>query len=270
MRNLRFRPRGPMFGVTLTVIHRLVSVPPEKRNPMSHRRTLAAAAALLAAALIAPQALPASASSTGRAVTLERAGRALIQGVVTDQSGRFVDDVTVQATKDDGTPAASAITYASDREDGPQHGYFFLEVTRGSYTLTLSREGYKTATYGPVQVTKRGQHVSLGEIEIQKKLTESRTEADLARRSVTTKQNGQVVVTVSAKGVKPTGDVEVREGRKVVGEAGLKAKDKGQITIVLDRLPRGAHELKAYYLGSADLKESTSKSFTLTVTRSRH
>ena len=237
---------------------------------MSHRRTLVAAAALLAGALIAPQALPASASSTGRAVTAQRAGQALIQGVVTDQSGRYVDDVEVQATKDDGTPAASAITYASDREDGPQHGYFFLEVTRGTYTLTLSREGYKTATYGPYQVTKRAQRVSLGEIEIQKKLAESKTEASLVRRTVTTKQNGEVVVTVSAKDVKPTGDVEIREGRAVVGEGGLRARDKGQITIELDRLPRGTHELKAYYLGSSDLKASASASFTLTVTKGRH
>ncbi|MBI2245210.1 MAG: Ig-like domain repeat protein [Nocardioides sp.] len=236
---------------------------------MTYRRTFAAAA-LLAAALLAPQALPATAAPAGGSVTAERAGQALIQGVVVDQAGRYVDDVEVQATKDDGTPAASAITYASDREDGPQHGYFFLEVTRGTYTLTLSRDGYKTATYGPVQVTRRGQHVSLGEIEIQKKQTESKTDAALAQRTVTTKQNGAVTVTVSAKGLKPTGDVEIREGRDVVGEGRLKAKDKGEVTIVLDRLPRGAHELKAYYLGSSELKASASKAFTLTVTRPRH
>lgn len=237
---------------------------------MSDRRIVAAAAALLAAALIAPQALPAAASPASRVATAERAGQALIQGVIVDQAGRYVDDVEVQATKDDGTPAASALTYASDREDGPQHGYFFLEVTRGTYTLTLSRDGYQTVEYGPYQVTKRRQRVSLGEIEIEKKLAESKTEAALVKRTITTKQNGQVALTVSAKGFKPTGDVEVRDGRSVVGEGRLKAKDKGQVTIVLDRLPRGAHGLKAYYLGSTDLKASTSRSFTLTVTRARH
>lgn len=270
MRSLRFRLLRPMFRVRIAIDVRLVSVPTETRNSMSHRRTFAAAVALLAAAVIAPQALPASASPAGRAVTAQRAGQALIQGVVVDQAGRYVDDVEVQATKADGTPAASAITYASDREDGPQHGYFFLEVTRGTYTLTFSRDGYRTLVLDDLQIERARQKLSLGEVEIQKKLAESKTEASLVRRTITTKQNGEVVVTVSARGVKPTGDVEIREGRTVVGEDGLRARDNGQVTIELDRLPRGTHELKAYYLGSPDLKVSASTSFTLTVTRGRH
>lgn len=238
---------------------------------MSHRRTLAAAAALVAAALIAPQALPATAATHGgAAVTAPRTGQSLIQGVVTDQAGHYVDDVTVQATKADGTPAASAKTYASDRADGPQHGYFFLEVGRGTYTLTLSRPGYKTASYGPFAITKRRQTISLGEITIVRVLPETKTVAELVRRSVTTKQNGVVEVTVSAKDARPTGTVEVREGQHVVGEGRLKASDKGEIVIGLDRLPRGTHQLKAYYLGSSALKASSSTSFTLTVTKGRH
>ncbi len=238
----------------------------------NHRRTVAAVVAAIAVLLVAPPALPASASTAGAAPagTAGRAGQALIQGVVTDQSGRYVDDVTVQATRADGTPAASAITYASDREDGPQHGYFFLEVDRGTYTLTLSREGYKTAKYGPYEITKRRQRLSLGEIEIEKKLADSKTAATLAQKTITTKQEGVVGVTVTPKDAKPTGGVEIREGRNVVGEGRLKARDKGVLTVTLDRLPKGAHELKAYYLGSGDLKASASTSFTLTVTRSRH
>ncbi len=238
---------------------------------MSYRRTLAAAAALVAGALIAPQALPASATPhPGTATTAPRAGGSLIQGVVTDQSGRYVDDVTVQATKADGTPAASAKTYASDREDGPQHGYFFLEVGRGNYTLTLSRSGYKTATYGPFEITRRRQKLSLGEIEIVKLLPETKTVAALARRSITTKQNGVAEVTVTAKDARPTGTVEIREGRDVVGKGKLRSSDRGHLVVGLDRLSKGTHELKAYYLGSSSLKASASSSFTLTVTRARH
>ncbi|HEY0953056.1 Ig-like domain repeat protein [Nocardioides sp.] len=238
---------------------------------MSPRRTLAAAAALLAAAVLVPQALPATAAThRGVAVTAPRTGQSLIQGVVTDQTGRYVDDVTVQATKADGTPAASAKTYASDRADGPQHGYFYLEVGRGTYTLTLTRSGYRTATYGPFEITRRRQTISLGEIGIVKMLPETKTAAALVRRSVTTKQNGVVEVAVSAKGAKPTGTVEVREGQRVVGEGRLKASDKGELVIGLDRLPKGAHQLKAYYLGSSALKASSSPSFTLTVTKARH
>lgn len=238
---------------------------------MNRSRTAAVAIAALAALVVAPQALPASASTgASAAAPVQRAGGALIQGVVTDQFGRPVDDVQVQATKADGTPAASALTYASDREDGPQHGYFFLEVTKGSYTLTLSKNGYRDAVY-EAQVTKRGQHVSLGEIEIRRLLADTKTSASLEDGTVTTRQNGEVDVTVTSRATgKPTGDVEVREGRHVVGEGQLRSRDKGHVSIELDKLGKGQHELKAYYLGSSTLKESSSKSVTLTVKKSKH
>lgn len=236
------------------------------------RRTAAVAAGLvtaLAALLVAPQVLPASAAPQhAEGVTVARAGQALIQGVVVDQFGEPVDDVKVQATKADGTPAASALTYASKRADGPQHGYFFLEVTRGTYTLKLTREGYKSAVIDDVVVLKR-KRTSLGETEIQKVLASSQTEAALAHKKITTKQNGVVTVTVTAKGAKPTGDVEIREGRDVVGGGQLKAGNGGRITIGLDRLPKGSHDLKAVYLGSRSVKGSSSQTITLTVTKGR-
>ena len=237
------------------------------------RRTAAVAAGLvtgLAAFFVAPQALPASAAPhPSPGVTVERAGQALIQGVVVDQFGAYVDDVKVQAIKGDGTPAASALTYASKRKDGPQHGYFFLEVGRGTYTLKLTREGYKPLVLDDVRVEKARQKVSLGETEIKKDLLASRTDAALAQKKVTTKQTGVVTVTVSAKGVKPTGDVEIREGRDVVGGGQLKAGNGGRLTITLDRLPKGAHDLKAVYLGSRSVKGSSSQTITLTVVKAR-
>jgi hypothetical protein len=237
------------------------------------RRTAAVAAGLvtgLAAFFVVPQALPASAAphpSVG--VTAERAGQALIQGVVVDQFGEYVDDVKVQAVKGDGTPAASALTYASKREDGPQHGYFFLEVGRGTYTLKFTREGYKPLVMKEVVVERARQKVSLGETEIEKELVASRTEAALAQKKITTKQNGVVTVTVSAKGAKPAGDVEIREGGNVVGGGELKAGNGGRLTIRLDRLPKGSHDLKAVYLGSRSVKGSSSQTITLTVVKGR-
>lgn len=237
------------------------------------RRTAAVAAGLVtgvAAFFVAPQALPASAAPhTSPGVTVERAGQALIQGVVVDQFGEYVDDVKVQAGKGDGTPAASALTYASKRKDGPQHGYFFLEVGRGTYTLKLTRDGYKPLVLKNVEVAKARQKVSLGETEIAKELVASRTDATLAQKKITTKQNGAVVVTVSAKGAKPTGDVEIREGRDVVGGGQLKTGSGGRLTISLDRLPKGSHDLKAVYLGSRSVKGSSSQTITLSVTKPR-
>ncbi|GAW48784.1 uncharacterized protein (Precursor) [Nocardioides sp. PD653] len=239
---------------------------------MSYRRTAAAAAALIAVAAIAPQALPASAApASGHATSAPRAGSALIQGVVVDQFGTYLDDVQVQATKADGTPSASALTYASDREDGPQHGYFFLEVTRGTYTLTVTRDGYTTLVLDDIEVAKARQKVSLGEIEIQKKLADTRTKGALEDSSITTKQNGVVDVEVSSKATsKPTGTVEVREGREVLGEGTLRTKNRGELTIGIDKLDKGIHHLKVYYLGSSTLKASSSDNLTLKVVRPKH
>lgn len=235
------------------------------------------------ALLLAPQALPASASTSGpasasssgpasaphvAAVTAVVA-KPLIQGVVTDQFGRPVDDVKVQAVGADGTREASALTYASSRPRGPQHGYFFLEVRRGTYTLTLSRSGYVTRKLSRIKVTQRGQRVDLHEIAIHKRLPASRTRGALEEKVVTTKRHAQAVVVV-AGAKRPTGDVEVREGRRVVGEAALTSRDKGSLTVRLDKLARGRHDLKAYYLGSRVLEPSGSKGFTLTVTKPRH
>ena len=88
---------------------------------------------------------------------------------------------------------------------------------------------------------------------------------------MSTKARGAVVVTVATKATKnPAGAVEVREGSKVVGEASLKANNRGSVTVVLDKLGKGGHVLKAYFLGSDTLAPSASKQpITLVVVKSR-
>ena len=112
---------------------------------MSRRRTVAVLVAAAAAFLVAPHALPAQAAThhDRAAAPAPATAHPLIQGVVVDQNGKPVDDVSVEAVKPDGTVQASALTYASNRPGGPQHGYFYLEVTKGTYTLALSRSEYE-------------------------------------------------------------------------------------------------------------------------------
>ncbi|HEU5037552.1 MAG TPA: Ig-like domain repeat protein [Nocardioides sp.] len=236
------------------------------------RRRIAAALAACGVLLVVPHALPAQAAAphAHRADAPARAEvHPLIQGVVVDQAGNPVDDVQVQATKGDGTQQASALTYASERADGPQHGYFFLEVTKGTYTLTLSKQGYKTVQYDAGVITKPRQKISMGEIVIKKAAAATTTKGSLKKATVNTKQRGQATVTVTSKGAKPVGDVEVREGKRVVGEGTLRKSDGGSVTIMLDKLPKGAHDLKAYFLGGSAFKASASTSFTLTVVKAR-
>jgi len=228
-----------------------------------------------AALLLTPQVLPASASTTHTALAVAKPSQArpvpLVQGVVADQFGRNVDGVTVRATRGS-TAVASAETYASKWASGPQHGYFFVEVGKpGTYTLTLSKSGYETVKYTGIEVTKTRQRVSLGEIQIEKTPDPTTTSAALVTRNVTTKGRGAVVVTVATKATKtPAGAVEVREGSKVVGEGTLKTNNRGSVTVVLDKLGKGGHVLKAYFLGSDSLAPSVSKHpITLVVVKSR-
>ena len=226
---------------------------------------LATVVALAASALAVQQMRPASAAAPAPSAPVFVAPANLIQGVVVDQRGRAVDDVTVEAVKADGTNDAADQTYEASWEGGPGHGYFALSVHRGSYTLVLSKAGYKTVEYDAGLITKRRKKISMGEIEIQKIAAPTKTEAALVKGSVTTREAGAVTVTVQGDG-KVTGGVEVREGRKVVGEATLK---KGTVTVTLDKLPKGTHALTAHYLGTADHKASSSRQLTLTVTKAR-
>lgn len=232
---------------------------------------LATVVALGAGALAVQQMTPASATPAS-STPVFRAPSNVIQGVVVDQSGRAVDGITVEAVKADGSTDATELTYAGTWSGGPGHGYFGLDVTRGSYTLVLSAKGFKTVEYDAGLITKRRTTISMGEIEIQKISAPTTTSATLGKASVTTKENGTVTVTVADstdKKAKVTGDVEVRAGGKVVGEATITKKADGTVTVTLDKLPRGAHKLTAYFLGTADHKPSSSKQLTLTVVKKK-
>jgi hypothetical protein len=242
---------------------------------MSWFRNLAALAAA-AALMLTPHLLPATAATShgvsAPVAASKAAARPLVQGVVTDQFGRYVDGVQVRATRADGTAAASAESYASAWADGPQHGYFFLEVGKvGTYTVTLSKKGYKTVEYAKVVVTRKRKVVSLGEIEIAKVLASTTTSALLTKAAISTKDRGSVVVTVATKATKkPVGGVEIREGNKVVGSGVLKSSHHGKLTVILEKLSKGSHTLRAYFLGSESLAASTSKRpVTLVVSKPR-
>ena len=191
----------------------------------------------------------------------------LIQGVVVDQGGRPVLDVQVVAVNEGGDPAASDLTYENTDANGdPQRGYFALHVgAKGTYTVKLSKDGYVSKTIADVKVNRKNPKASLGEITLTKKLVETKTSGKLVKDSITVDDKGKVKVTVTPAGEKPTGDVEVTSGKKVVGSGELKAKDKGELTITLKKLAKGSYDLKVSYDGSTFQKGSTSDKFTLTV-----
>ncbi len=194
----------------------------------------------------------------------------LVQGLVVDQLGHFVDDVDVRAIRSNGDPAASALTYASDRADGPQHGYFYLEVgAKGTYTLRLKKAGYVTTAVEEVEITRLRQRLALGEITMTKVMG-SKTTASLAHSRIAPDEKGRVTVTVTGRGTnRPAGAVEVRDGRKVVGTGRLRPAARGRLAVTLKRLDAGRHDLKTYFLGSKTLRASSSRAVTLTVRKPR-
>lgn len=224
------------------------------------------AVALTTAGLVSAGTSVGSAATSGTAPLVEGTGSALVQGVAVDQTGRFVDDVLVEARNLKGNIKASDFTYAlPDNENS--HGYFALHVGRGTYTLTLSKDGYETVEIEAGTVGRRGT-ISMGEVEIDKFRVATDTSAKLKDDSVTTGQNAKVIVNVDSEMTnKPTGKVVIKKGDKVVGSDKLVKDDNGEIKISVDSFKKGSYELKAFYLGSPYLKESSSRKLELTVTR---
>lgn len=190
-------------------------------------------------------------------------GSSRISGNVQDNSGHRLDDVLVEAT---GDGKATQLTYAD--EDGNGHGYFNLSVFRGTYTVTLSKEGYSSVTVNDVMVG-RGKRVNLGTVTLAKKATKTTTIAELADERIFTTEKGKVNVTVSPGKSKPVGEVLVKEGRNTVGDADLTGSDRGHLIVTLERLPVGTHTLKVIYKGNKNFEGSTSKTFDLVVKRKR-
>jgi hypothetical protein len=220
-------------------------------------------ARVLTAALAALLALPALAAPAEAAV------RPRIQGVVLDQGGRYVDDVTVVAERPDGSVAASALTYASDREDGPQHGYFYLAVGEaGTYTVSLSKPGYRASEVGSFAVGPRGV-VSLGELVLQKRLVPTTTRLGLDDRTLTTEQRATATVRVTTDATsRPAGEVAVAVDGDVVRRVDLAGSDRGRLDVRLPRLARGSHTVRATFTpDSPYLRDSTSEGVGVTVRR---
>lgn len=186
----------------------------------------------------------------------------IIQGVAVDGDGHPILDVEVTAEKN-GEVVASDLSYENtDAEGQPQPGYFALHVTKGDYTVTLSKKGFEPVAIGGISIRKGHRIESLGEITL---LRTSTTSGKLDKAEIRADEKGKVAVTVKPTGMKPTGGIEVREGRKTVGSATLKSRHKGELTVTLDKLAKGVHELKVFYEGSSAFAGSTSGKLTLTV-----
>lgn len=207
------------------------------------------------------------------------AGKAWLVGVVADQAGHPLNDVSVEAwsTDPDATePVASSLTYESIRNDG-QNGFFNLEVPiHADYLIVISRptedvdDAFRTFQYNdgkPIKVGLRKER-KLGTSEIARTaLQPSTTKAKLAPAAVKVGKAAKITVTVTCKNVDPVlGKVTVAVGGKNVAGT-LKRSSRGRVTLTLPKLKKpGKYIVEASYLGDSYVKKSTKK-LTLTVTK---
>ena len=192
----------------------------------------------------------------------------LIQGVAVDGNGKGIDNVAVQALDaSTGKPVATALTYASARRTGPQHGYFYLWVDRGVYDVVLVKRGYDATFLSDVNV-RSAKPVSLGELRLDLRDWPTSTVAEVLDPVVAPRQSVVVSVAVDSKRAKVTGGrVVVLDGGKVLATQRLARTDQGVATLDLGRLPRGTHKLSVEYRGVDGLKSSKAKTLKVVVAK---
>jgi hypothetical protein len=192
----------------------------------------------------------------------------LIQGVAVDGDGKGIDNVAVQALDaSTGKPVATALTYASARATGPQHGYFYLWVDRGVYDVVLVKRGYDASFLRDVNVTSR-KPVSLGELRLDLRDWPTSTVAEVLDPVVSPRESVKVSVAVDSKRAKVTGGrLVVLDGKEVLASQRLSKADRGTATLDLGRLPRGTHKLSVEYRGVDGLKSSEARALKVVVAK---
>ena len=195
-------------------------------------------------------------------------GTALIQGVAVDSAGAGIDDVAVQALDaSTGKPVASALTYASARPGGPQHGYFYLHVAPGTYDVVLVKRGYDASFLADVTARRRAA-TSLGPITLAPRTWPTTTAAAPVDPVVAPRQRVRLEVAVGSRKARVTGGrVKVLEGRRVLASQRLSRSDRGAVRIDLGRLPKGTHRLTVLFTGAEGLRSSRAERVQVVVAR---
>ncbi|MBF4162630.1 carboxypeptidase-like regulatory domain-containing protein [Nocardioides acrostichi] len=204
-----------------------------------------------------------------------------ISGVVVDDLGRPVDDVLVEAKAIDWSDYTlrtwgSAFTYANQNLDGPQHGYFHVEIKDpdtgknrlGLYDLRISKDGYDTAVVEDVRL-KAKTRTKLGDIVLERLKAKTRTTATAVDKSLVKGQQAKLKVAV--KGAQNPGGDLIVQGIGKKRTVTLKPGMHGKALINFGRLKKtGTYTARVVYTGSEGdprTKGSQAKPVTFKVTK---
>lgn len=116
-----------------------------------------------------------------------------------------------------------------------------------------------------------GEQVKSGTVTLRTAKADAKVSAKLAKTSISYGSTTSVTVTVSAKGVTPTGAVELFNGSKKIGTATLKAGANNTATasIKTGKLNAGKYTFEARYVGSSEVSAAKAKVATLTVKKQK-
>jgi hypothetical protein len=225
---------------------------------------------LAAAALVVSGAPSGSAHPTSAKLTMPNCHNT-IHGVVVDQGGKKVDDVNVEAfNAKGGDPQASALTYANPDND-VKHGYFDLCVGRGTYTVKLSKDGYKTRNgIDAGYLVWYGVHNSyLGELKLKKNMEDSTAKVTLSKDSIKVGDDAKGTVKITTGGAVPTGKWQILVDGDKEDSGKLKESDNGKFSFSVSGLSRGTHKIQASYDGDVYVNGSDSKKVAIDVVKKK-
>lgn len=152
--------------------------------------------------------------------------------------------------------------------------YVVREADRGmalTVKVTASQTGYGTGTAESLPISVPGLPTTptptatsaTSTVTPRPSPVASRTKALLTRTRITTRQNTRVKVTVTARGLTPTGRFEVRHGTKVL-RMGTLRHGRATLTVPKFKKPR-LYRLRIVYLGNKTTKPSYSSFLSLRV-----
>ena len=215
---------------------------------------------------------------------LPAAGKAWIQGIITDQANHALDNVNVEVWPTDPAatePVGSNLTYAGTPADlRHQHGVFRVEVPMGEpYVIVLSAvhrsedgDPYRMKTLGggrPIMARAAGKTANLapgrvldlGTFQLARQgRVDARTTAMLARKKVNAGHRTRLRVTVSSKFVAaPAGKVVVHIGARKVTDR-LRASDNGKTSVRLPAFKKpGLYRIRVAFPATATIRRAEAK-----------
>ncbi|MET0931468.1 MAG: Ig-like domain repeat protein [Aeromicrobium sp.] len=172
--------------------------------------------------------------------------------------------VTVTAAAGSPTPTGDVVILVDGRPLGSSR------LTGGIATALLPadlRAGQHTVTAAYAGDAETEQAASApATLTVQRALPTVSAKLASSRIKAGSRPTVKATISVPGTGIRPTGLVEVRIGKKVVKRVTLRASDRGRVTIRLPKVSRkGIHRVKVTFAGSSDIRSRTSRAVTLRV-----